>query len=398
MLECLFILYLCATESVYFSTKTAYEFVGNIDTSPIFPESHNLIYVRYLGRHGSRYPSYNDMMAIQNTMAILSNISKNYQSYIDISNLESDKSKDNELSAHGIKQMNHIGKRFRTRFNHAFDSKKFSAHNLRFESTCRSRAIHSMISFIDGMFKIDDESKEIPRLQTFSCANDFLYRFFDFCPLYTSTQKCLKTYVKEEEKFFKTKFMKNVVQKISAKLGLVGSNLLTPTQIKSIYFLCAYGIINNNGSPDQGPCRLFDQESFDIFDYLLDIKNYYKRANSLDINIEVSCELFYTMYTSIVKALQSCPTTCSKERQCGFWICACRNLNTYFGSRQRGYFGFYGDSDKGYANNDPKQAINANNYEHLKAKRKFKGGYFSPMGGNILFAVGCSVDGSGEVI
>ncbi|KAF1744794.1 hypothetical protein MXB_2360 [Myxobolus squamalis] len=324
--------------------------------------------------------------------------SKTFNLYINRSNINFDENSDHRLCPMGIRQMHLMGQRYRKRLGGILNLNSPST-NFNITSTCKSRAIHSMIAFVDGMFHIDENTREIPEIKTNPCEGDYLYRFFDFCQRYTSMQKCSKQYVIEEKIFEKTLLMKNIALRISEKLGLEKVHHLSPYQVKILYFLCAFDIINNDERSEKSPCSLFDEESLIAYDYLLDIKNFYKRANVNKLNIEISCKLFKKMFDYIVKAMDSCPRTCISKKDCDHTLkgeFAFAHAETLIPIL--GYLGLFGHEEGGFVIENKTLYINADNYHYLKDNRIFKGGFFAPMAGNILFAVGCPVSGIGESV
>lgn len=284
-----------------------------MEASPLLPPGMRATYINFLGRHGSRFPSSKDVLIMKNALKIIKD-SKNFKEYFneDFNFHEED---DKILSPHGIYQLSNIGKRYRDRFSEMFSSGCSVCRNFRFGSTCRSRSAHSMISFIDGMFNITENTSQLPEIKIHECSNDFLLRFFDFCPSYTSKQKCLKKHKIEQDLFLSSGYMAGIISKVEKKLSLQ-NDILTSVDIKALYLICAYSLSMNNGTLNDGACKLFDSESYYIFDYMLDIGQFYKRGNSDSLNIKMACVLYRDVYDSIIKALEECPRTCHKDKKC----------------------------------------------------------------------------------
>ncbi|KII61453.1 Multiple inositol polyphosphate phosphatase 1 [Thelohanellus kitauei] len=371
----------------YFSSKTAYDFVGNLDPSPIFPLSVKPVYINYLGRHGTRFPSANDVKKMTATFKRIKNGSHFYD-YFPSGSFGYVASMDKDLAPRGVKELNQIGQRFRRRFQDLFDSECSNCKNFRFDSTCRTRAIQSMFSFAVGMFNISENTKWLPEIKTLPCENDYKYRYFDFCPLYMTKQKCLKKNSEEEKKLMKKNLFLKIAKKLAQGLGV--QNNLCGEDIWTLYLLCAYNVSLNQASADEGVCSLFDEEAMRAMDYVLDVKNFYKRGGSDPLNILISCDLFASIYHSVANALRSCSNTCQANQSCeqghggDFGFAHAETLVPLLGN-----FELIGLSPD-FGSNNPKTFVNAENFEELQNKRIYKGSELSPMGANFALVVGCT--------
>ncbi|KAF0986813.1 hypothetical protein HZS_4854 [Henneguya salminicola] len=374
--------------AIYFSTWTPYKNSENLDESPIFPENYDITYVRYIGRHGSRYPSKKNMVEIKFLSEKFADIPLEYQHYVNFSKNLIDFKNDKILSLVGQKELYDLGHRYKRRLQNLFNQPDFSIDQLNFESTCASRSSDSMGAFIKGMMGDESIITNMPQGTIIPCDVDMLYRFFDFCKRYNDLHKCLQEYEKEQSLFLNTPLMNNIAAKILKKLGLAENNNFTTTDVRNLYATCAFEILVNNATINDGPCKLFDIESLGAFDYYCDIKHFYKKSNSHKINIQVSCPLFKKIYSSVESAIYSCNKSISGSKtkldiKGDFGFAHAETLLPILG-----FLRLFKDSSPYYRINK-NERINTENYPHLKYNRTFNGGYYSPMAGNVAFVVGC---------
>lgn len=288
---------------------TKYDVVANQETSPPFPEDFTLNYIKYIGRHGSRYPSKKNMRRFIKLSEKIKTFLKKKD--FDISNINkmSNISYEIKLCENGFRELKGIGTRFRKRFSKYFESNLYK-FDFNFHSTCKSRSIQSMEAFKEGFL-----AGNIPAKTSISkCENDTMYRFFDVCTRYKSLHNCLKEYQIEEELFFKLPHIQNIIKKINQKIGLKEENYLTESEIKYLYISCGFGVSVLNISTDEVPCKFFDEDAFEAFDYMYDIKHFHKKTNFRKINIEISGLLFKEIYAYIIKSFDRCTTDNKDEK------------------------------------------------------------------------------------
>ncbi|KAF1744646.1 hypothetical protein MXB_1251, partial [Myxobolus squamalis] len=302
-----------------------------------------------------------------------------------------DFSKQQSLSETGRDELYSIGQRYWVRFSKRMGKDFLKNSSLRFESSCKSRSSDSMNAFITGMFEGEDPTK-IPSGKITTCAVDTIYRFFKLCTRYINLHKCLSEFKLEEQKFLNKKLIINITSKINQKLKLNNENSLTPLDIKTLYILCAYNRVVDRADLNDGVCSLFNEESFEAFEYLLDMKHYYQTTNSHELNLDVSCPLFKKTFHNIRNSLNKCSKNLKSQS---------RKLIGTFGFSHAetlipilGSFGLFNHHQQEKSNNK----INSENFEALKNNRTFRGGYYSPMAGNLLLTVGCSNDSNEGVV
>ncbi|KAF1742544.1 hypothetical protein MXB_586 [Myxobolus squamalis] len=284
-----------------------------------------------------------------------------------------------ELSTRGYDELYSIGKRYMERLSKIPGRPFLKNVEFRFESTCKYRSQ-------DRMFGNTNES--IKQIRKFiPCESDTLYRFYDHCKTYKSLHDCLDEYKIEEEKFLNKSTIITITLQINRKLKLNTSDYLTPSDIKTLYVLCAYKRIVKGINLADWPCSLFNDEALNTFEYLLDLKQYYKTGNAHKINLEISCPLFQTAFNDIKKYLRTCNDDymlIPKKIKGTFGFAHAETLLPLLG-----FFGFFNSSDE-----DQNISQIKKNFEHSEKfnhNRIFRAGYFSPMGGNIMFAVACPI-------
>ncbi|KII61454.1 Multiple inositol polyphosphate phosphatase 1 [Thelohanellus kitauei] len=291
------------------------------------------------------------------------------------------------LCDNGRRELLNIGKRFRKRFINIFETDKYRM-DFHFESTCKSRSAESMKMFMHGFLEKEGQQNTPGShikydMKILECQNDSTYRFFDICQKYTFIHNCLKETDSETEKFFQLSEIQAITERINKKIGLSPENHLKPLELKSLYISCAYQILVLNNSLHDVPCKFFDDEARNAFEYLNDIKHFFKKSNYHDINLKISTPLIKKVYESTMKAFQNCESENYKSNtpvisgDFGF-----AHAETIF--PLLGVFKIVDDMK------NRESFINHENYNRIKNNRSFKPSFYTPMAANLMLMVSCS--------
>ena len=294
--------------TISFSTKTPYKFEENLSTKIEKPEGCLASQLNMVFRHGTRYPSIKDLRKIDKMLDALKNFTANKEFVAQLSRLgivlenPYPAAREKELATVGDLEMYNIGSRFRQRFPELFNA-TFKASDFDFKSSCKSRCSQSAsafgMGFLEGYGPIGQNKYQPISLEMKPCNEDKVLRFFDMCEKYEKDVADNETAMIEVEKFLNGAEVSKVVDKVKKNLKLGDKEDLTPEYVRTIYLMCAFGVGIYDANVDKGWCSLFEHEDFNVMEYLLDLKSYYKRSSAFNITYESSCPLLRAILYSM---------------------------------------------------------------------------------------------------
>ena len=368
-----------STQRVAFSTKTPYKFEENLSTKIHRPEGCVASQLNMVIRHGTRYPSANDIIKIDKMLDKMKGFTSDKEFVTQLSRLgialvnPYSVAEEKELAVVGDLEMYNIGSRFRQRLPELFTG-TFKMTDFKFRSTCKPRCSQSAsafaMGFLEGYGPIGrDKYQPIP-LEMKPCKEDKTLRFFDMCGKYEKDVVDNKTAMIEVDKFLNGSEVANVVQKVRRKLKLDGkSESLAPGDVKMMFLLCAFAVGISNTGIDKEWCGLFDHEDFSVMEYLLDLKSYYKRSSAFNITYESSCPLLramlYSMQAKIDKNMTSKSFAGIIRSAHGETLIPLYALMDLFVDKKH---------------------LMADNYEEMRS-RQFRGARIAPFAGNIAIVL-----------
>ncbi len=100
-------------------------------------------------------------------------------------------------------------------------------------------------------------------------------------------------------KFARGRHVLSVVQKVKDKLGLSKAKEIDYKMVFAMFKACAFSIAIFDESLESGWCSLFDQNSFNIMEYLMDLKSYYESGPYYPITSKISCKLVDEIVTTL---------------------------------------------------------------------------------------------------
>lgn len=261
-------------------------------------------YIDMLVRHGTRYPSKKDVKKIDAMLSVVNSFFDKSKPFV-YGNLKLPwknhfvVEKDKILTNIGKEEMKNLSGRIFTRLPELFNPQN-TQESLRFYSTDTSRTIESASAFTSGLFG-DGSNVSIISVDK---DKDHLLRFFDQCPRYKRRVSENKTALYHTKRFREGSEMNAVLKKVVAKLGLTveQQNKLKPKHITAMYVTCSFEVAVFNREDTW--CTLFDQDDFDVLEYLYDLKHFWKRAYGYQINYRMSCILLSDIVKNILEATQ----------------------------------------------------------------------------------------------
>ena len=357
-----------------FSTKTPYKFQENLDTVVRKPAGCKAVQLNMVFRHGTRYPSANDIRKIDKMLEVLKSLKgeKDFEGQLRKFGIAPKNPYKVEveklLTTVGDKELYDIGKRYAKRFPELLED-TLEIQNFKFMSTCKARSSQSAdafaMGFLEGHGHLGEAKLQPMPLEINPCNKDEILRYFDMCAKYQKDVEDNTTATIEMDKFLNGTEVAKVVEKVKTKLKIQTASNLTALNVKMMYLMCAFSIAISNKHFTDGWCNVFDDDDFDVMEYVLDLKAYYKRSAAYKITYESSCPLLRDILHSV-------------QAKAG---------------RKVKYKAFKGIFRSSHAETLvplyalmglllDERPLKADNYEEMK-NREFRGGRIAPFAGNL---------------
>ena len=288
------------------SSKTRYDQKRNISFEA--PENCEPLHISMVLRHGTRYPSRNDVNKIDKMLNAIHEALKSRTMQIGELRLPwknpFSHTNDKLLATVGEEEMYNIAKKTLRRFPGLL-SRPYAPQNFDFISTGTTRAAQSAMAFAFGLFEgrghLGVSHFQPVAIQSRAIDNDPLLRFFDVCQKYLTRVVENKTALHEYKTFKHGEEMRKVLQKVSSKMN-IDSGVLSEEHIVGMYTACIFEVAIYER--ENTWCKLFDEEDFFVLDYMSDLKSYWKRAYGYPISYKISCPLLNRIITSLKNATE----------------------------------------------------------------------------------------------
>ncbi|KAH8873732.1 Multiple inositol polyphosphate phosphatase 1 [Schistosoma japonicum] len=129
--------------------------------------------------------------------------------------------------------------------------------------------------------------------------NNYLLRFFADCKKYIEKIEKNKSALQEYYKFFNSSYVTTSYENFIKRFHLKPEEY-TPDDLKKIFFACSYEIAVMNDYDDVSPwCSLLTPNDFPIWEYLADLKHYWRKSYGYELNYKQSCPLLGEMLQQI---------------------------------------------------------------------------------------------------
>ncbi|KAH8873731.1 Multiple inositol polyphosphate phosphatase 1 [Schistosoma japonicum] len=310
------------------SSKTAYRFCGlksyEDQVSDQFKRC-SLVHVNALFRHGTRTP---DSKSIKSFADLYKRLKKSYDSGSPIPNkflthpIPFEDAPVKELLPRGFEEHDGLGRRFSYLMRQYFN---FTIENINFYSSSIDRCIASGRAFYNGFidgppvkpiwnrtlycgdddlpkYCLLDEPLGANNHNSYSkniTINNYLLRFFADCKKYIEKIEKNKSALQEYYKFFNSSYVTTSYENFIKRFHLKPEEY-TPDDLKKIFFACSYEIAVMNDYDDVSPwCSLLTPNDFPIWEYLADLKHYWRKSYGYELNYKQSCPLLGEMLQQI---------------------------------------------------------------------------------------------------
>ena len=356
-----------------FSSKTRYDQRRNISFNA--PVNCEPLHISMVLRHGSRYPSRNDVKKIDKMLNVVHDaLLKSGIESTQIGELRLpwknpfSPSNDKLLTSVGEEEMYNIAKRTLRRFPSLL-SHPYAPQSFEFISTGTTRAAQSAMAFSFGLFEgrghLAANRFQPVAILSRAVDNDPLLRFFDLCQKYLRRVAENKTAQYEYKNFKHGEEMRSVLEKVSSKLK-IGHGVLSEEYVVGMYTACIFEVAIYER--ENTWCEIFDEEDLVVLDYLSDLKQYWKRGYGYPITYKSSCPLLERIITSLKNATEPL----QEDQVYGsFMFAHGETLQPLYS-----LLGLFKD----------KEDLRADNFAKFR-QRNYKTSYIAPFGANIAFVV-----------
>ncbi|XP_067005403.2 multiple inositol polyphosphate phosphatase 1 [Anabrus simplex] len=280
---------------LYFSSKTAYEFIHPNNPSPENLPHCEPVQLWFLGRHGTRYPSAGNIAELRNLTTLRDLIVRNHETgakegRLCDKDLESLKSwtfnltvdDDNKLTPQGEEDLQFLARRLKQLFPSLL-STPYKSDLYHFRSTDTQRTKASAENFAKGLFGSSSGIYIPPPL-----AEDYLLKPYHNCTAWEVLVRDNPNAVIEATKFQEGELMTSLIEDVSSRLGF--RYKLKNNQIFSMYDMCRYDKAWQ--VTQRSPwCAVFTKDQLKILEYSEDLHYYYKDGFGHQINIDLGCPL-----------------------------------------------------------------------------------------------------------
>ncbi|XP_039290995.1 multiple inositol polyphosphate phosphatase 1 [Nilaparvata lugens] len=228
---------------LHFASKTAYEFVyGKKKYQPIPNCTPKQVWI--LARHGTRYPSQEEIVKLRNLLKLRDIIVRNHEERRTGSLCEKDienfkewhynvaESEEKNLTIQGWNEHRLLAMRIKTNF-HGILGEPYSPEKFTIVSTNTSRTMLSAKAFIEGMF--GDDTTDIPEV----VINNTVIKAYKGCDRWKKEVSDNPKTDEEMTLFNKGSIMDTVVANVSNRLGFL--NNLTEGDLQNMFSMCAFG-------------------------------------------------------------------------------------------------------------------------------------------------------------
>ncbi|XP_069969884.1 multiple inositol polyphosphate phosphatase 1 [Penaeus vannamei] len=256
-----------------------------------------------LNRHGTRYPTGNDMGQLYDVLPGMSQrIVQNHNQGRGCLAKESLDQLSDWFPSYGIREKEQLhemgyeeqfalGEYWRDMFPHlnnvSYDPQKF-----KIEFTVKNRTGQSAYHFLRGMFG-DDAIGTIELPEPYS--PNFILRAYKSCPRWLKeVYKNEETTYKERRLFTQGEIFQSTLHAVSSRLGFM--HPLTPKELEAIYDECRYEMA---WWPKQESawCMPFTSYDFEVMEYHQDLKYYYEDSYGTPLNSETACRTYNDLYS-----------------------------------------------------------------------------------------------------
>ncbi|CAI2188775.1 2305_t:CDS:2 [Funneliformis geosporum] len=253
-----------------------------------------------ISRHGTRYPTDNDITLFNELEKIFQNVSYAKKWYKNPFPLE----KQGFLSKRGEKELYMMGKRSRKRY-HKFWNKNlpYDPNVISFQSTSVARTSMSGFAYSLGLLNGEgilgkDESQSVYISSTPRTQDEELL-MHNVCPRWLETIEKNNVVLENEKAEFNAKYLSKIANRISESYHITPE--LSPKQAEAIYKACAFAVAFYDETRTW--CSLFNQNEILEIEYYGDLLDYYLFSYGNELNEKLGCRLVSNIISNIDKYL-----------------------------------------------------------------------------------------------
>lgn len=283
------------------ATKTPYRHVQRSnDQNPLSVEGCRVSKTWGLFRHGTRNPSRkviermnSDLVGIRDDILQHERLCRKelelFERWKPTLQVEQEKL----LVAEGADELLQIGRRFRQRYAKYLPN-QYNSKDFYFKFTRTERAENSARNFSLGLFaRVEDIDFPEP------LSRDPVLRFYKLCQRWRKDIKHNPAAVREVDLFYSSKAMKEVIGRLSKKIG----TYLDADSIYLMYQTCAFETAWTKRYVSPW-CLLFDKSSLRVLEFGEDLEYYWIDGYGYELTYKQACNAFKDLFTRFDEDLE----------------------------------------------------------------------------------------------
>ncbi|XP_055619279.1 multiple inositol polyphosphate phosphatase 1 [Toxorhynchites rutilus septentrionalis] len=278
----------------HLATKTPYRHLEQErETPPIRFDGCQVTKIWGLFRHGTRNPSRkviermnSDLVQIRDEILLHARLCRKELALFEQWKPRLEPDQEKLLVKEGAHELLQIGRRFRQRFGDDVIPKRYEKTLFNIKFTKTERAEYSARNFSLGLFgQLEDINFPTP------LSKDPVLRFYKLCERWKGDVKHNPEAVREVDLFYNSKTMKDVIAKISKKVG----TFLDAESIHLMYQTCAFETawVKKHVSPW---CMLFDKATIKALEFGEDLEYYWIDGYGYELTYKQSCNAFRDLF------------------------------------------------------------------------------------------------------
>ncbi|CAG8833389.1 23943_t:CDS:2, partial [Gigaspora margarita] len=261
-----------------------------LDVKPInYPEKCELKQLHLLTRHGSRYPTFNDIPSFDQLEKIFANVPVAQKWKFPI-------------NSRGEKEPYFDGKQSVLRYNKFWKDVKKTRYDpecVKFQAGASSRCGASAMAFSEGLYNGDgplDTCKNQPvYIWNIPADQDNILVMFNNCKLLNDTVFNNNPVYNEQNSTYANTTLSPIAERMSKDYGIYPT--LNPYLVPHIYDYCGYWVLHFNRTDTW--CSLLSELDIKKLRYYWDMTNYYLHEYGNPLNEQIGCVYFTQLVNSV---------------------------------------------------------------------------------------------------
>ncbi|KAI9911712.1 hypothetical protein PsorP6_009364 [Peronosclerospora sorghi] len=249
------------------------------------------VQLNFVLRHGTRNPTLKDIKRIQHVHSKLVGQTQDASvSWLHSWHNPYPIEKEAWLADRGVQELVDLGKRLRAHLSPSLPVGFRSSDDFVFEHTWKLRTRQSAHAFAFGFF----HGHQPVYYHEHPTGDDALLRFYDNCPRFARQIETNHSAIKEHHNYRASQAMHENLVKFQHVTNVSDA---TQDDMEAAYAACAFDVAVQDVY-DQW-CSFFDDAMLLSFDYMHDLKHFYRKSHGHALSYEIATPLLQTMFRTL---------------------------------------------------------------------------------------------------